>query len=104
VSERCQHCGAALTKLSDRIEALQAQLKAVRECDQFEISLLPDGPLVKVMFAGEVILAAQEAGNSSKKQNLGFRDTVGGMLKDNDTGEVSEPTTTDLSDFPEDLK
>jgi hypothetical protein len=47
---------------------------------------------------------AQEAGNSSKKQDLGSRNTIGGMLKDNDTGEVSEPTTTHISDFPEDLK
>jgi hypothetical protein len=115
VSERCQHCGAALTKLSDRIEALQAQLKDILECQRYlrvsprtfggtnEVEMIAslDGEWMKVK---DMLAVAQEVGNSSKKQNLGFRNTVGGMLKDNDTGKVSEPTTTDLSDFPEDLK
>jgi hypothetical protein len=48
------------------------------------------------------VLALLAVGNKSQYPT-GPRNTIGGMLKDTDTGEVYEPLTTDLSDFPDDL-
>jgi hypothetical protein len=97
-----------LTKERNQLQAqLQAQLKAVREyvIDQGSQPRATDRrELLAEKIRDGVLEIVQEAGNSSEKQNLGSRNTIGGMLKDNDTGEVSEPTTTHISDFPEDLK
>ena len=48
------------------------------------------------------VLAALDHGNKSEYPT-GPRNTIGGMLKDADTGEVYEPLTTDQADFAEDL-